>query len=103
MTNYANLPDSLSACRYTHLTTAATTTIKSGAGYLGGITINTPIASGTITIYDSLTATGTIIAVITNPGVLLSQGPLNGFYGVGFQTGLTIVTTGTMDITVSWL
>jgi hypothetical protein len=102
-TNTAQLPDSLSACRYTHLTTAATTLIKTGPGYLGSITINTLAASAVITVYDGIDATGAVIAVITNPGTLVIEGPQSAFYGVGFSTGLITVTTGTQDITVSWL
>lgn len=103
MVTTANLPDSLSACRYTHITTATTTLVKTGAGYLGQININTLAASGTITVYDGIDATGAVIAVITNPGTLLVEGPQTASYGVGFATGLVLVTTGTQDITVSWL
>ena len=103
MTNAANLPDSLSACRFAHITSAITTLVKTGAGYLGSININTMAASAVITVYDGIDNTGTVIAIITNPSTLLIEGPANAFYGVGFQTGLTIVTTGTQDITVSYL
>lgn len=85
---------------YNNITTATTTTVKSGVGTLHSITINTPVASGTITIYDSTTGSGTKIGTITNPATLLQMGPLVAAYDIAFTTGLTIVTTGAQDITV---
>ena len=76
----------------------ATTTIKSGAGVLKRVTINT-LGSllNTCTIYDNTAGSGTIIAVIDPT---LVQGTYE--YDLVFSTGLTIVTaTGTSaDITV---
>ena len=74
---------------YTHTTTAAaTTTIKTGQGILHAITINNPGTgtAGSITIYDSTTGSGTVIAIPTG-GV---YGTLK--YDVNFSNGLTIVT-----------
>jgi hypothetical protein len=79
-----------------HISTATTTTVKSGAGFLHAITVNTT-AAGSITIYDNTTATGTVLAVI-KASVL--EGTF--VYNVGFATGLTIVTAGASDITVSY-
>lgn len=45
----------------------ADTLIKSGGGYLKTITITNVTAAGTLTIYDSLTATGTILSQVTLP------------------------------------
>lgn len=85
---------------YSHIATSTTTTVKSGAGVLHTITINAlgTVASA-ITIYDSATATGTVIAVINSLSI---SGTLT--YDVAFTTGLTIVSTGTVapDITVSY-
>lgn len=84
---------------YSHISTLATTTIKSGAGTLHSISVNTVgAAANTATIYDSLTGTGTVIAVITT----LSAQTL--LYDLAFATGLTIVTaTGTAaDLTVTY-
>lgn len=82
---------------FTDISTATTTTVKTGGGILHNITINTTAAS-TITIYDSLTGTGTKIATIAASPVIGS----NFTYDVSFTTGLTIVTAGASDITVSW-
>lgn len=82
-------------------TAATNNAIKTGKGTLVSVTINTQVASGTVTIYDGLTTAGTKIATITLPASLLGDGPLTVPYNCGFQTGLTVVTTGTnMDTTV---
>lgn len=86
---------------YTNITTATTTTIKSGSGFLHLIMVNNPAASATITIYDNTTGSGTKIATITQPAVLLATN-FNFRYDVAFNTGLTIVTTGVQDLTVSF-
>lgn len=66
----------------------ATTTIKSGAGVLKRVTVNTlGSASNTCTIYDNTAGSGTIIAVIDPT---LAQGTFE--YDLVFSTGLTIVT-----------
>lgn len=87
---------------YLNIVGAATTTVRQGQGMLKSITINLPIASATITIYDSLTGSGTKIGTITMPAVLLMQGPYTANYDVDFGIGLTLVTVGAlMDVTVS--
>lgn len=81
-----------------NITTATTTVVKSGAGVLHGVTVNTKgTVASTTTIYDNTAGSGTKIAVIDS---LTLSGSF--FYDAGFTTGLTIVTTGTVapDITV---
>lgn len=86
---------------YLGITTQATTVVKSGAGTLDKIVINKTVASGVITIYDNTAGSGTVIATITNPAVLLQEGPIPALYECAFATGLTIVTSGAaQDITV---
>lgn len=78
---------------------AATTLVKSGPGLFKRLVINKAVLSGVITIYDSLSASGTKIATITNPATLLAnQNVLE--YGCGFGIGLTVVTSAADDITV---
>jgi hypothetical protein len=86
---------------YTNITTATTTTIKSGSGFLHLIMVNTAAASATITIYDNTSAAGTKISTITMPAALLAS-QANFRYDITFNTGLTIVTTGVQDILISW-
>lgn len=86
------------AFSYTHIATAVTTNIKSGVGVLGSININTMGSSdATITIYDSNTGSGQVIAIIG------TYAPTY-VYHVKFTVGLTVVTEGTTppDITVAW-
>ena len=81
-----------------HSASNATTTIKSGAGVLKRVTVNTlGSASNTCTIYDNTAGSGTIIAVIDPT---LARGIFE--YDLVFNTGLTIVTaTGTAaDLTI---
>lgn len=87
---------------YTNITASAptTTAVKVGTGFLHSITLNKPVATAVITIYDSLAGSGTVIGTITVPA---SPMPVTLFYDVFFTIGLTIVTaTASSDITVSW-
>lgn len=86
---------------YTNITSATTTTIKSGSGTLVRIVNNKKVASGVITIYDNTAASGTKIGTITSPGTLLDNHQTYE-YGVGFTNGLTIVTSTADDLTVVW-
>lgn len=91
----------IAAYKYLNITLAAptTTVVKSGGGILHTVCVNTPAATGTITIYDNTAASGTKIGTIT---VFASTNPCF-TYDVNFATGLTIVTaTAANDITVSY-
>lgn len=82
---------------YSHITTTATTLVKTGSGILHSICVNTGAASSTITIDDALTA--------TTPTIAIASGATAGcfVYDVAFSTGLTVVTAvGTPDVTVSF-
>lgn len=85
---------------YSHITGNTSKTVKTGLGILSKIVICTATTASTITIYDSATASGTIIATI-NPGGA-SAIPCTLEFDAEFTTGLTIVTAGlaTNDITV---
>lgn len=79
-----------------NITSATTTTVKTGGGYLNRITINTT-AAGAITVYDNVAASGTQLAAFPSNAVV-------GTYEFGgrFTTGLTIVTGAASNITVSY-
>lgn len=83
-----------------NITTTATTLVKSGAGFLNAITLSKPVATGTIAIYDGLTAAGTLLGTFTIPASPQpSTIPLNIYFG----TGLCIVTgTAAQDIIVTY-
>ncbi len=84
------------AYNYTNISTQTTTLVKKGPGTLHTIVINTTAAAA-ITIYDSLLGSGTKIATIAASPTIGSTF----FYDVEFSVGLTIVTAGASDITVS--
>jgi hypothetical protein len=68
----------------------ATTTVKSGAGFLHSITLNSAAtATNVTTVYDSTTGSGTVIAI---PAATTATVPTTLTYDVSFATGLTIVT-----------
>ena len=85
---------------YKNIKTGATTVVKSGAGTLHSVCINTKgTVASVITIYDNTTDNGNTIGKIDS---LNLSGTYT--YDVAFSTGLTIVTTGVLapDITVSY-
>ena len=77
-----------------NVATAKTTVVKSGAGKLYAINVNTTSA-GAITVYDNTSATGTKIATIK--ASVVEQTFL---FNCAFDTGLTVVTAGASDITI---
>jgi len=85
------------AYNHKNISSATTTVVKSGAGLLHCITINTT-AAGTITVYDNTSAAGTKIATIAASPVIGS----NFIFDVAFTTGLTVVTAAASDLTVSY-
>jgi hypothetical protein len=85
---------------YNHIATAATTTVKSGAGNLHSVTVNSlGTVASTLTIYDNTASSGAVIGIINT---LALSGTFT--FDVAFTIGLTIVTTGTVapDVTVSY-
>ena len=85
---------------YRNITTQTTTICKGGPGFLDKITLNNPVATSVITVFDNTAASGTTIATITVPA---SPQPVSLHYGVRFTTGLTVLTaTASSDITVAF-
>lgn len=85
--------------QYQNITTDTTTVVKTTPGLLHSICVNTPAATGTVTIYDNTAASGTKIGTITS----YASVPKCFIYDVNFYTGLTVVTgTATPDVTVSF-
>jgi len=79
----------------TYISTATTTTIKSGAGYLNTITITEAVAS-TIIVYDNTAASGTVLASFVASAAVGTY-----TFNVTFSTGLTIITAGASKLSVS--
>lgn len=88
---------------YNNITSATptTTVVKSGAGILHTITLNKPVATAVLTIYDNTAASAPVIGTITIPA---SPMPVTLTYDAAFSTGLTIKTeTAASDITVTYI
>lgn len=81
---------------YSYISTATTTTVKSGFGYLNSITISEVVAS-TIIVYDNTAGSGTIIASFPASAPAMTY-----FIEASFATGLTIVTAGASKLSVSY-
>lgn len=84
-----------------NITAAGTYLIKTGPGVLRKVIFNKLISLGTVTIYDSLTASGTKIGSPASPLTILQQQVVLD-YNVAFLNGLTVVTTLGQDITVTY-
>lgn len=86
--------------KFLNIAGAATTLVRTGKGRLLSVIVNKAVASGVITIYDSLSATGTKIGTVTNPATLLHNQFDLDYSRLEFNTGLTIVTSAADDLTV---
>lgn len=86
---------------YVNITAAATTVCKAGSGQLFVINLQNMAAASTMTIFDNTAGSGTKIATYTQ-GAAAQVSPVTLFYDCRFAIGLTVVTTGTNDITVSF-
>lgn len=86
----------ISRAQFKRISTATTTLVKSRAGKLLSVTINSR-AIGTATIYDNIVASGTIIAIIN---LALADSYLS--YSTKFSIGLTVVTSAAADLTVAY-
>jgi hypothetical protein len=85
---------------YTRVTTAATTLVKTGAGILHAVVVNTPTSTGTIELDDALTNTTPIIGKML---FAASIAPFTVVYDVAFSTGLSVtVGVATVDATIVW-
>lgn len=83
---------------YKNIAGASTTVVKTGSGILSSIMVNKSVDATTVSIYDALSATNPI-AIATLSGTVPI---LLNYNGVRFNTGLTVVTSGATDITVSF-
>lgn len=93
----------LAGYNYTNITTQTTTLIKTGAGILHAIIINSHAASATIEMDDALTHTTPKIGTITLPSTVSGAIPISLEYDVEFSIGLSITTgTANADVTVVW-
>lgn len=84
--------------RHKRMSTATTTTIRSGPGTLRRVVVNKGLTSaGTVTLYDNTDASGDIIAILTIP---VAMEPRAVIYELEFNKGLTVVTSLAFDLTI---
>lgn len=79
--------------------------IKPGKGILRRVTLNGLTTAGDLTLYDSLTETGTVIAVIhLDTTTSISVQPITLRYDARFATGLYAGFDGTLvaDLTIMY-
>lgn len=75
--------------QYTHL--AADGQVKAGPGVLHTVVVNGLTTAGDVTLYDSLTETGTVIAVLhLDTTTSISVQPITLMYDLQFTTGLYV-------------
>ena len=83
--------------KYLNVVGNRTDVVKSGPGVLQAIMINNSTTGGVLTIYDDTAASGTKIATITLPTGGVNPVPTAiSNLGIEFETGLTVVTTGSI-------
>lgn len=85
------------AYSFSRISTSTTTTVKSGAGKLHSVVIAGNGLAATATLYDNTAGSGTVIAALNVAGA-----PVTVLFDVAFATGLTVVTTGAPDITITY-
>lgn len=96
MPGYSTLHSNQSYGLYTNLT--ADTLIKTGPGNVQGIVVNSH-TSGTIKLWDALSATG---LVLFNTITLAAGERFIPLYGAKFTVGLFVDIGGTIDMTIIW-
>ncbi len=83
--------------RFTHLSSAGTTVIRTTATRLLRVNINTPVTGGVIDVYNATTAAGEQVASIA--AAVNSQTGSSEF-DVALSGGLTVVVTNNVDATI---
>lgn len=84
-----------------NITTSTTTQVKTGAGILFGLSINTGQAGASVTLLDGTGGAGTKIGTFS---AAAQGGPTFPQAGIAFATGLSVVTAGATpaDVTVTY-
>jgi hypothetical protein len=83
--------------RYVNINSATTTQVKTGKGTLQRIVFNKLVAAATVTIVDNVSGTTPVIALFTLTADLK---PFSQPFNTRFSTGLRIITSAAVDITV---
>ena len=83
--------------KYFHMEDVDTLLIGKEPQFLHSVVVN-HIAGGSVTVYDGLDATGTVVLKIS-----VTAGAGTYIYDVRLNTGLYVVTAGECDITITTL
>ena len=88
--------------QYAYITTATTTVVRNGFGYLNLVSVNGG-TGGTVTLYDvaSSGCTGTP-ASGKFATIASTSTPVSMFYEISVKNGLCVVTAAATDVTVSY-
>ena len=89
--------ESVTVGLYNYISTGTTTTVKSGSGVLIAIIIGKS-TTGTVTVYDNTTGSGTVITAFGT-----GSNPFSFQIGAKFSTGCTIVTSAADQITAVYI
>jgi len=95
-TKTTDLVTNTNALSYNNITTSTTTVVKNAPGVVGKITVNTAGGAGTIILYDNTAGSGVIIATLDSTVIGSFE------YNVNATIGITVVTTGAPDVTVTY-
>ena len=71
--------------------------LATGPGWMTHISINTPSTSGSLTLYDGIDATGSVMAIFDTSKSNINSG---GMMPWPYQNGLFVTMTGTADVTI---
>ena len=84
-----------------NITTSTTTLAKNGPGIFFGLSINTPQAGASVTVWDGPVGTGLKIGTFA---ATVQGGPTITQNGIAFNTSLNIVTAGATpaDVTIQF-
>ncbi len=81
-----------------HVTTPGTISVAGQQCYLKRVVVNEQAGGATITLKDGSVTFG----VITLAATITATNPFSLDYDLALNTGLTVISTGTIDATVVW-
>lgn len=81
---------------YNNIAISTTTVVKATPGVVGRVTINTAGAAGSVIVYDHASGVGPVIASFNSTVVGSFE------LGVSAGTGITVITTGAPNVTVTY-
>lgn len=93
------IKNSLAATSALNITNTADHIVKSGAGTLVRVVLNTAAPTSTLKVYDGTTAGGTLLATLDGTGAT----PQGFIFNIAVAVGVFAKATGTADWTVTYL